>query len=162
MSVHGDGDRSLGEIVSEVSDKASLLVREEIELAKAEVLDKAKKMGRGAGIGAAAGVFLVFALVMGLHTLAWLLVDIFDSAIWIGFAIVTGLLVLLGVVAGLIAAKLLKAGPPTPDMAIEQAKITRDTIEAHATAPPDPVGPAVPVAAGRPADGQTTQEGPKS
>jgi hypothetical protein len=138
-----DGDRSLGEIVSEVSEKATLLVREEIELAKAEVISKAKTMGRGAGIGAAAGVFLVFALVMFLHTLAWFLVDAFDLDIWIGFGIVTLLLVIFGIVSGLLAAKWLKAGPPTPDMAIEQAKITRDTLEAHAQ--PHPAAPATPV-----------------
>ena len=133
MSAPGpDGaDKSLGEIVSEVSEKASLLVREEIELAKAEMLSKAKTMGRGAGIGVAAGVFLVFALVMFLHTLAWFLVDAFDLDIWIGFGIVTLLLVIFGIVSGLLAAKWLKAGPPTPDMAIEQAKITRDTLEAQ-------------------------------
>ena len=124
-----DGDKSLGEIVSEVSEKASLLVREEIELAKAEVISKAKTMGRGAGIGVAAGVFLVFALVMFLHTLAWFLVDAFDLDIWVGFGIVTLLLVIFAIISGLLAAKWLKAGPPTPDMAIEQAKITRDTLE---------------------------------
>jgi uncharacterized membrane protein YqjE len=122
-------DKSLGDIVSEVSEKASLLVREEIELAKAEVISKAKTMGRGAGIGAAAGVFLVFALVMFLHTLAWLLVEVFDLQIWVGFGIVTLLLVILGIISGLLAAKWLKAGPPTPDMAIEQAKITRVALE---------------------------------
>jgi cobalamin biosynthesis protein CobD/CbiB len=129
-----DGDssnagKSLGEIVSEVSEKASLLVREEIELAKAEVVAKAKKMGRGAGIAVAAGVFLIFALVMFLHTLAWLLVEAFDLQIWVGFGIVTLVLVILAAIAGLLAAKLLKAGPPTPDMAIEQAKITREALE---------------------------------
>jgi hypothetical protein len=124
-------DKSLGEIVSEVSEKASLLVREEIELAKAEVISKAKTMGRGAGIGVAAGVFLVFALVMFLHTLAWFLVDAFDLDIWAGFGVVTLLLVIFAVISGLLAAKWLKAGPPTPDMAIEQAKITRDTLEAQ-------------------------------
>ena len=124
-----NADKTLGEIVSEVSEKASLLVREEIELAKAEVLAKAKKMGRGAGIGVAAGVFLVFALVMFLHTLAWLLVEIFDFQIWVGFGIVTLLLVVLATIAGFLAARWLKAGPPTPDMAIEQAKITREALE---------------------------------
>lgn len=146
MSVPGPNgaDRSLGEIVSEVSEKATLLVREEIELAKAEVISKVKTMGRGAGIGVAAGVFLVFALVMFLHTLSWLLVEIFDLQIWVGFGIVTLLLVILAIISGLLAAKWLKAGPPTPDMAIQQAKITRDTIEAHAQ-PVQPTGPAVPV-----------------
>jgi len=124
-------DKSLGDIVSEVSEKGSLLVREEIELAKAEMLAKAKKMGRGAGIGVAAGVFLIFALVMFLQTAAWGLVEAFDLQIWVGFGIVTLVLVILGIVAGLLAAKWLKAGPPTPDMAIEQAKITREALEAH-------------------------------
>ena len=124
-----NGDRSIGEIVSDVSEKASLLVREEIELAKAEVVSKAKTMGRGAGIGAAAGVFLIFALVMFLQTLAWAIVEAFDVQIWAGFAVVTLLLVIFGIISGLLAAKWLKAGPPTPDMAIEQAKITRDTLE---------------------------------
>ena len=41
------------------------------------------------------------------------------------------LFVIFGIVAGMLAAKWLKAGPPTPDMAIEQAKITRETLEAH-------------------------------
>jgi cobalamin biosynthesis protein CobD/CbiB len=127
-----NADKTLGEIVSEVSEKASLLVREEIELAKAEVLAKAKTMGRGAGIGVAAGVFLIFALVMFLHTLAWLLVEVFDLQIWVGFGIVTLLLVVFAAIAGLLAARWLKAGPPTPDMAIEQAKITRQTLEAQA------------------------------
>jgi cobalamin biosynthesis protein CobD/CbiB len=133
MSAPGpDGaDKSLGEIVSEVSEKASLLVREEIELAKSEIVSKAKTMGRGAGIGVAAGVFLVFALVMFLHTLAWLLVEAFDLQIWVGFGIVTLLLVILAAIAGLLAAKWLKAGPPTPDMAIEQARITRDALESQ-------------------------------
>ena len=42
-------DKNLGEIVSEVSEKASLLVRQEIDLAKAEVTDKVTKLARGAG-----------------------------------------------------------------------------------------------------------------
>jgi cobalamin biosynthesis protein CobD/CbiB len=122
-------DKSLGDIVSEVSEKASLLVREEIELAKAEVVSKAKTMGRGAGIGVAAGVFLVFALVMFLHMLAWFFVEVFDLQIWVGFGIVTLLLVIFAVIAGLLAAKWLKAGPPTPDMAIAEARLTRETLE---------------------------------
>jgi len=123
-------EKSLGDVVSEVSEKASLLVREEIELAKAEVITKAKKMGRGAAIGAAAGVFLIFALVTFLHALAWFFVDLFDfSQPWMGYGLVTLLLVVLGAIAAAVAAKLLKAGPPTPDMAIEQAKLTRASLD---------------------------------
>jgi hypothetical protein len=126
-------DKNLGEIVSEVSEKASLLVRQEIELAKAEVSQKVGKLTRGAAVGAAAGVFLIFGVTMFFHTLAWFLFDIFDfNAIWYGFAIVTGLLFLLAILAGLLAYRLFKKGaPPTPDLAIEEAKRTREQFEAQ-------------------------------
>jgi len=123
-------DKSLGEVVSEVSEKASLLVREEIELAKAEMADKAKKLAGGAAIGIAAGVFVFFAVIMALHSLAWLFFDVFDVPAWAAYAMVTLLLLLLALFAGLIAARLVKRGaPPTPDMAIEQAKLTRESLE---------------------------------
>jgi hypothetical protein len=125
-------DKSIGEIVAEVSEKASLLVREEIELAKAEVRDKATKLARGAGVGAAAGVFLLFSFIVFLQALAWFINDLLDveTAIWMGFAIVTGILLLLAALAGLLAYRWLKRGaPPTPDMAIEEAKRTREELE---------------------------------
>jgi H+/Cl- antiporter ClcA len=128
------GEKSLGEIVADVSEKASQLVREEIELAKAEVTDKLSKLGRGAGIAAAAGVFLVFGVTMLFHGLAWFLDDIFnwEDNIWAGFAVVTALLFLLAILAALIAYRLFKKGaPPTPDLAIEEAKRTRAELEAQ-------------------------------
>ena len=110
-------DKSLGEIVAEVSEKASQLVREEIELAKAEVTTKVSKLTRGAAIAAAAGVFLIFGITMFFHGLAWLFNDLFnwDSDQWAGFAVVTGILFLLAILAGLLAFRLFKKGsPPTP------------------------------------------------
>jgi hypothetical protein len=126
-------DKNLGEIVAEVSEKASMLVRQEIELAKAEVTSKVSKLTRGAAVGAAAGVFLIFGITMFFHTLAWFLYDLFDfGEIWYGFAIVTGILFLLAVLAALVAFRLFKKGaPPTPDMAIEEAKKTRAQFEAQ-------------------------------
>jgi uncharacterized membrane protein YqjE len=128
-----DAEKGLGEIVAEVSEKASLLVRQEIELAKAEISQKVSKLTKGAAVGAAAGVFLVFGVTMLFHTLAWFIFDIFDfSAIWIGFAIVTGFLFLLAVLAALFALRLFKKGaPPTPDLAIEEARRTRAELEAQ-------------------------------
>ena len=122
-------EKSLGEIVAEVSEKASLLVRQEIELAKAEVVAKARTLGKGAAVAGAAGVFLVFAVVMLLHTLAWFLTDLLDQPPWVGFGLVTLLLIAAGVLAGLQAKKWLATGPPTPDDAIQEAKITRETLE---------------------------------
>jgi uncharacterized membrane protein YqjE len=127
-------DKSLGEIVADVSEKASQLVREEIELAKAEVKDKVSKLTRGAAVAAAAGVFLVFGVTMFFHGLAWFLDDVFnwEDNIWAGFAVVTLLLFVLAALAGLIAFRLFKKGsPPTPDLAIEEAKRTRAELEAQ-------------------------------
>jgi uncharacterized membrane protein YqjE len=127
-------DKNLGEIVSEVSEKASLLVRQEIELAKAEVTSKVSKLTRGAAVAAAAGVFLVFGVTMFFHTLAWFLDDLFnwEDQIWAGFAVVTAILFVLGILAGLLAFRLFKKGsPPTPDMAIEEAKRMRADLEAQ-------------------------------
>jgi len=129
-------DKTLGDIVGEVSEKASLLVREEIELAKAEIKDKVSKLGKGAGVGAAAGVFLLFSFFMFLHALAWFINDLLDvqTAIWAGFAIVTGLLIVLAALAGWLALRWLKSGaPPTPDLAIEEAKRTREELERQST-----------------------------
>jgi uncharacterized membrane protein YqjE len=128
-------DKNLGEIVSEVSEKASLLVRQEIELAKAEVSSKVSKLTRGAAVAAFAGVFLIFGVTMFFHGLAWLLNDLFnwEDNLWAGFAVVTGILFLLAILAGLLAMRLFKKGsPPTPDMAIEEAKRTRADLEAQA------------------------------
>ena len=128
------GSKSLGEIVADVSEKASQLVREEIELAKAEVTDKVSKLTRGAAVGAAAGVFLVFGITMFFHALAFFLNDVFnwESDIWPGYLMVTLGLFLLALLAGLLALRLFKKGsPPTPDLAIEEAKRTRAELEAQ-------------------------------
>jgi uncharacterized membrane protein YqjE len=135
VSTNGNADKNLGEIVSEVSEKASLLVRQEIDLAKAEVTEKVGKLTRGAAVGAAAGVFLIFGITMFFHTLAWFFFDLFNfNAIWYGFAMVTAILFVLAILAGLIAMRLFKKGaPPTPDLAIEEAKRTREQLERSTT-----------------------------
>ena len=126
-----DAGKGLGEIVAEVSEKASLLVRQEIELAKAEIGEKVSKLTKGAAVGAAAGVFLIFGVTMLFHFLAWFINDLFDwNSIWPGFAIVTGLLFLLAALAAVLALRLFKKGaPPTPDLAIEEARRTRAELE---------------------------------
>jgi uncharacterized membrane protein YqjE len=127
-----NGDKSLGDVVADVSEKASQLVREEIELAKTEVKEKVSKLTKGAVVGAAAGVFAIFGVTMLFHTLAWFLTDLLDSSPWVGFGIVTLLLFILAAIAGLIAARLFKRGaPPTPQLAIEEAKRTKAELDAQ-------------------------------
>lgn len=125
-------EKSLGEIVSEVSEKASFLVREEIELARAEVTQKVSRLGRGAAVGAAAGLFAFLSVFYLLHALAYVLWDIIDDGdnVWIGYFIVTGILLGLGVVAGFLAYRFFKRGtPPKPEAAIEEARRTREALE---------------------------------
>jgi uncharacterized membrane protein YqjE len=129
-----DAEKGLGEIVAEVSEKASLLVRQEIELAKAEVTEKVSKLAKGAAAGAAAGVFLIFGVTMLFHFLAWFVNDLFDwsNLVWPGYGIVTLALFVFAVLAAFLALRLFKKGaPPTPDLAIEEAKRTRAELEAQ-------------------------------
>ncbi len=124
-------DKSVSEIVQEVSEKASLLVRQEIALAKAEVMGKVTKLGKGAAVGAAAGIFLVFALFIFLFFLAFIFNDLFDiEVVWPGFLVVFILLLILAGGAGFFALRFIRgSGAPTPDMAIEEAKRTKAQFE---------------------------------
>jgi uncharacterized membrane protein YqjE len=128
-------EKSLGDVVNDVSTKASLLVREEIELAKTEMAEKAQSLAKGSGVAIGAGLLLVFGLIYLFQALAWFLNDIFgtvNSSPWLGFIIVFGLLLIVAAIAGLIGVRWIKRGaPPTPDLAIEEAKRTRAELLEH-------------------------------
>jgi uncharacterized membrane protein YqjE len=147
----GEMPQNIASAIADVSERASVLVREEIELAKAEVTEKATKLAKGAVVGVAAGVFLVFALIFVLMGCAWLLyfyLPVPDFAYFWGFFAMGAILVVLGVIAGLIAAKVVKrSAPPMPTMAIEEAHKIKATVSAPAPASAPPVPPAEPVAA---------------
>ena len=130
----------LARAVQDVTERAQILIREEIELAKAEVTTKATKLAKGAAIGAAAGVFFLFGLIYlfnGLSWLAWKLVrGEGTDTFYLGFFIVAGLIFLVGIIAGVIAARLFKKGaPPTPVMAIEEAQLIRQTVSGDGPTP---------------------------
>jgi len=136
MSDQTPATKSLAESISEVSERASVLVREEIELAKAEVTQKATKLGKGAGIAAAAGFFVIGALILILFGMAYLAYwaipfpgDSANNQVFWGFFSVAAILLLLAALAGFIAARAFKAGsPPAPKMAIEEAKLIKETV----------------------------------
>jgi uncharacterized membrane protein YqjE len=132
----------LGRAIQEVSERASLLVREEIELAKAEMTEKVTKLLKGAVVGIVAGIFAVFALIYLVHSLSWGIFALLSDDInfvWVGYLIAGGLLLLLGGIAGFLAARFFKSGsPPTPQMAIEEGKLIKQTIES--SRPAQPIG----------------------
>ena len=123
--------QQIGHTVAEISEKASLLVREEIALAKAEVTQKATRLGKVAAVAAAAGVFGLVGLIFFLHFLSyfiwWAIGQ--DKPIFWGYLGTTVLLFLFAGIAALIGIRWIKKGaPPTPDMAIEEAHKIRDTV----------------------------------
>ena len=126
--------KAIADAVNQISERASLLVREEIELAKAEVSEKVSRLVKAAVVGGAAAVFAIFGVVQlfhGLSWLAWWALPVGDTQYFWGFFVVAAILFLLGGFAGLIAAKLFKKGsPPVPQMAIDEAKKTREELSA--------------------------------
>jgi uncharacterized membrane protein YqjE len=133
-----DEDRSVGELVFDVSERVSTLVREEIELAKAEISEKVSSLVRGGVVGIAAGTFAFLGLILLMHAFAWLLNDLFfGDAFWAGFLIEAVLFFIVAAIAGLVAYRAVQAGaPPTPDLAIEEGKRIRQTLESGTTPPP--------------------------
>jgi hypothetical protein len=126
----GSAEKPLGEIVSEVTSKAQLLVREEIELAKAEVTAKVSKLAKGAGFFAGAGILAVFGLIYLFHMLALGFADWFGLKDWVGYAIVTVLIfIVVGVLALLGLRSIKKGSPPVPELAIEEAKKTQAALK---------------------------------
>jgi len=126
-------------VITEVSEKASLLVREEIELAKAEVTARVTKLAKGVVVGIICGVFALFGLIYLLQSLAWGIWEVtsWNTNYWFGFLVVALLLFLLGGLAGALAYKAMKAGsPPVPEMAIDEAKKIKETVTGEAAPSP--------------------------
>jgi hypothetical protein len=123
-------DRSIADLVFDVSERTSTLIREEIELAKTEVSEKVTKILRGSAVGVAAGIFSFLALILVMEGFAWLLnEEVFDNA-WAGFFVEALIFILIAAGAGYFAYRSVKAGsPPVPEQAIEEAKLIRETIE---------------------------------
>jgi hypothetical protein len=124
-------DSTLATAVTEVSERVTVLIREEIELAKAEVTVKVKSLTRGiVWFGIAAGLAF-FGVIFIPVTIAWLLDDFLVSGaggLWEGFAIVMGVFLIGAGICVFLGIRKMKVGSPAPKMAIEEAKKIRETV----------------------------------
>ena len=114
-------EHGTGELLKELSDHTTTLVRQEIELAKAELGEKGKKAGLGAGMFGGAGLFGVFALA----ALTTCIIVALDSAmpLWLAALIVAVVYGAIGAVLALQGRnKVQQAGPPVPEQATESVK----------------------------------------
>ena len=124
-------DKPLGELVQDLSRQTSTLIRQEMRLAQAELTEKGRHAGKGAGMFGGAGVValygvgaLVAAAILGLATVLepW----IAAAAIGAGLLLVAGILALTG------KKEFDEAGPPKPEQAIESVQRDIDTVKARA------------------------------
>jgi uncharacterized membrane protein YqjE len=114
-------EQPIGELLKQLSQETTTLVRQELELAKAEMAEKGKKAGKGAGMFGGAGVVgflalgaLTAALILALDTgmKAWL------AALIVGivYAAIAGVLALTG------KKEVQQATPPVPEQTVESVK----------------------------------------
>jgi uncharacterized membrane protein YqjE len=114
-------DRPTGELLRRLSDETTMLVKQEVELAKAELQEKGKQAGVGAGMFGGAGLFGVGAFA----ALTTCVIAALESVmpLWLAALIVT---VVYAAVAGVLALrgkrKVTEAAPPLPEQAKESVK----------------------------------------
>ncbi|MDP8970658.1 MAG: phage holin family protein [Actinomycetota bacterium] len=132
--VSGQGDlRELppGELVSRLSEQVSHLVRDELRLAQAELQQKGKRAGIGAGLAGVAGLFALYglgALVIAVIAALALVLPVWAAALIVGGAVLllAGLLALAGV------GQVKRGTPPTPEQAIASTKRDVETVKESA------------------------------
>jgi hypothetical protein len=124
-------DKPLGELVQDLSRQTSTLIRQEMRLAQAELAEKGRHAGKGAGMFGGAGLValygvgaLITAAILGLATVLepW----IAAAAIGAGLLVVAGILALTG------KKELEEAGPPKPEQAIDSVQRDIETVKARA------------------------------
>jgi protein-S-isoprenylcysteine O-methyltransferase Ste14 len=118
----------LGAAVKEVAERTSAIVRLELELAAMELKRKVVALGLGIAFALAAAVLLLFVLGFAFATLAAGLATTMST--WLALLVTTGIILLLVLILGLLAASRIKKGtPPLPEQAIREAKLTTEALK---------------------------------
>lgn len=116
-----DTDQSVGQLLRELSQETSTLVRQEVQLAKVELTQKAKQAGKGAGLLVAAAV--VGLALLGAFTAFLIALIALALPVWLAALVVTVFYALLVAVLGFAGrAALRKATPAKPEQTIDTVK----------------------------------------
>jgi Putative Actinobacterial Holin-X, holin superfamily III len=114
-------DAPIGELVARLSDDTARLIRDEFRLARAEMMQKAKAAGMGAGLFGGAGAFAVYGL--GVLVAAAVIGLSFVLAAWAAALVVAAALFVLAGTAALMGKREFgRAGPPVPTEAVQSTK----------------------------------------
>lgn len=120
--------KSTAELVQQASEQLSRLVRDEITLAKAELAEKGKRAGIGAGLFGGAGALAVYGLGAAIAT-GIIALDLV-LPLWLAALIVTVVLfAIAGVLALLGRRQISRAVPPEPLAAVESVKADVDEVK---------------------------------
>jgi len=118
---HNDDDASISELIQQLSEQTTRLARQEVELAKAEMTIKGKRLGMGAGAFGGAGLVALFGL--GALTAAAILLLATALSPWLAALIVAVVyLAVAGALALVGKAKVESATPPVPERAVASVK----------------------------------------
>ncbi|MEP6815335.1 MAG: phage holin family protein [Marmoricola sp.] len=118
--VEPPADPTVGQLVSQLSEQTSRLVRDELALAKVELKNTAKHAGLGAGLFGAAGVLALFGLAAMIATTIIALALLLPW--WLAALVVAVVLFAAAAVAALVGKKQVKRVSPTPERTIENVK----------------------------------------
>ena len=122
-------DESVGSLVGRLTGDLSTLMRQELDLAKAELRVEAKKAGAAAGMLAGAGIAGLLFLIMASLTLTWLLDKI--MYLWLAALIVTLLWGIAAAVMGLSGKKKMAQVNPKPEQTVETLKEDKEWVQAQ-------------------------------
>ena len=130
MAVTTDS-RSTTELLKDLSDQLSHLVRDELQLARAELEAKGKRLGTGAGLVGVASVLALYAggmLLLGLVLLLALAIPAWAAALIVGAAA----LAVAGVLALVARRRLRQGAPPVPEQAMSSVRRDIETVRESA------------------------------
>jgi membrane protein implicated in regulation of membrane protease activity len=120
----------VGAAVKEVAERASAIVRLELELAALELKGKVVSLGLGIGFAIGAAVMLLFMAGFAYAAIAAALALVLPT--WAALLVVTGILLLKAAVLGMLALGRIKKGtPPVPEQAIREAKLTTEALKSN-------------------------------